>query len=204
MQNTKPAPSRGTLSVRSGSSRQLLQRKQMDSAAQADPVGEALEDSFPGAEAASNLVPAGKPLPSPTQPESAPPSPATPAAPASPPAATAWSSEDESAFQAMTARRKAAGFRRRGKDVAGQLVCVGDITPNAGTVMAAIVAIVAERGAVARGELVGLMPKAAWPDPKTAARAADRSWCAGYISGALRDGWLALANGTAAGSEASA
>lgn len=169
MSETASAPARGTLTVRGGSSRQLLQRKQAERAGQSQAPGGGIEDAFPSAEPAASPSPAAQALASPQEPESAPPSAAQRAAPAQPPAAPAWSSEDESAFQAMAARRKASGFQRRGKDVSAQLIRAGDIRPNDGTVMAQIVGIVAERGTVARGELLDAMAKAAWSNAKAAA-----------------------------------
>ncbi len=111
------------------------------------------------------------------------------------PAAT-WSDEDETTFQSMTARRKAAGYQRRGRDVGGQRLRVGDIAPNPGTVVAAIVGIVAVRGTLTRSELLDAMAGATFPNAK--AKPDDRGWCQGYVAGAVRDGFLA----TAAGPEA--
>lgn len=132
--------------------------------------------------------------------EPTPPVPAQPASdaaaapvPSVSPAAATWSSEDESGFQAMLARRKASGYQRRGRDVGAQLICVGEITPNAGTVAAAIVHLVAERGTVTRGHLLDAMAKTAFPHAK--ARPEDREWCQGYVAGALRDCFLTLSDG---------
>lgn len=105
--------------------------------------------------------------------------------------AVAWSDEDERGFQALLARRKAAGFQPRGRDVGQQLLRPGKITPNAGTVVATIVGLVAERGTVKRGALVDAMGETAFPHAK--ARPSDRNWCQGYVAGALRDGYLAIA-----------
>lgn len=103
----------------------------------------------------------------------------------------AWSTEDESAFQAMLARRKAAAYQRRGRDVGAQMLRPGEIAPNTGTVVAAIVGLVAERGTVSRGDLLAAMAKATFPHVK--ALPGDRGWCQGYVAGALRDGFLAVA-----------
>lgn len=100
-----------------------------------------------------------------------------------------WSDEDERAFGLMAARRKAAGFQRRGKDVGGQLLRVGVIAPNPGTVVATIVGLVAERGTVARGDLLELIGGTTFGNSK--ARPQDRGWCQGYVQGAVRDGFLA-------------
>lgn len=107
------------------------------------------------------------------------------------PAPAAWSSEDEEAFQALLARRKAAGYRRHGKDLTAQLITPGSIRPNLDTVAATIVALVGEGGEISRGELLSRMATASFPHPK--ARAQDESWCQGYIAGAIRNGFLALA-----------
>ena len=124
-------------------------------------------------------------------PITAPSGPATAPQPIVPAPAPAWSNEDESAFQAMLARRKAAGYQRRGKDVGSQMLRPGEITPNAGTVVSTIVGLVAAAGTVGRGDLLDAMAKTAFPHPK--ARPADRAWCQGYVAGALRDGFLAVA-----------
>ena len=102
-----------------------------------------------------------------------------------------WSDEDEKLFNALAARRKAARAGRRGRDVSGQVLRPGDIAPNPGTVVATIVSLVAELGSVSRSALVASMSKAAFSHPK--AKPEDAAWCQGYIAGALRDGFLALA-----------
>ena len=96
----------------------------------------------------------------------------------------------------MHARRRAAGYQRRGRDVSGELLRVGAIAPNPNTVVAVIVGLVAERGTVTRGDLVAAMAAATFPHPK--ARPGDRAWCAGYVAGAKRDGFLAAAASAAA------
>lgn len=120
-----------------------------------------------------------------------------PAAPALPASASAWSDADEKAFQAMSARRKAAGFQRRGRDVSAQRIRLGAIQPNANTVVATIVAIVGEKGVVTRGELIDLMATATFANAK--AKPTDRDWCTGYIAGAVRDGFLSAQNGDGVG-----
>jgi hypothetical protein len=124
------------------------------------------------------------------------PEPATPAPIAAPPAAPApivgaptWSAQDEAAFQTLSARRKASGYRGRGKELSTQLIRLGEIKPNPGTVVATIVGLVPEGGAIARGELVTLMAATAFESAK--ARSTDASWCQGYIAGAIRSGFLA-------------
>lgn len=124
-----------------------------------------------------------------------------PAAPALPAAVSCWSEADERAYQAMAARRKAAGFQRRGRDVSAQRIRLGAIQPNPKTVVATIVAIVGEKGVVTRAELVDLMATATFASAK--AKPTDRDWCVGYIAGAMRDGFLALANDGADLGEAS-
>lgn len=78
----------------------------------------------------------------------------------------------------------------------GQLITVGAIKPNDNTVVAVIVGVVAERGSVGRAELLNTMAGTAFPH--RAARPGDRGWCQGYVAGALRDGFLALAEPAAA------
>lgn len=107
------------------------------------------------------------------------------------PMAADWSDEDEKLFNALAARRKAARAGRRGRDVSSQVLRPGDIAPNPGTVVATIVSLVAELGSVSRSALVASMSKAAFSHPK--AKPEDAAWCQGYIAGALRDGFLALA-----------
>jgi hypothetical protein len=109
---------------------------------------------------------------------------------AHPASSSGWSSEDKSAFQAMATRRKAAGFQRRGKDVGAQLLRVGDIAPNPGTVAAAIVALVGEHHTIGRGKLLDAMASATVPNAK--AKPTDRGWCQGYVAGAVRDVFLAV------------
>lgn len=210
---------RGTLSTRSGASRKLLSRKAA-ALATATTGANALEDAFPAAEQygppapvlvladlpASDAAPAtiaepakGEPAadqdnPPPTdvtEPVSAPSGQLEPEQNPARATAPAWSSEDEAALQTLLARRKAAGFQRRGRDVGGQVLRVGDIAPNDGTVVAAIVALVAERGTVTRSALLDAMAGATFPHAK--AKPQDRGWSNGYIAGAVRDGFLALA-----------
>lgn len=114
------------------------------------------------------------------------------AAPSPAAALPAWSEADERAFQAMSARRKAAGFQRRGRDVSAQRLTVGPIKPNHSTVVATIVGIVAEMGTVGRGELIDLMAEASFANTK--AKPTDKGWCTGYIAGTVRDGFLAVNN----------
>jgi hypothetical protein len=114
------------------------------------------------------------------------------AAPAPAPApAAVWTNEDERVYRDMTARRKAAGFQTRGRDVSAQLLRVGDLKPNAGTVVAVVVGLVAERGAVARSALLDLIAEATFSQAKAKPR--DRDWAQGYVAGAVRGGFLALA-----------
>lgn len=207
------AAARPKLSVRAGASRKLLERKAVertgDEQGSAEP---ALEESFPPAtrdgvaecdqaagegadELAANTAEPEQPEPATA---SAPANPAPAAAlPVPPPTArptlparlTAWSAEDESHLQSLLARRKAAGYQRRGRDVSGQLIRPGDIEPNPDTVVAVIVGIVAERGNITRAELLAAMAVAAFPHPR--AQPADKGWCQGYVAGAIRNGFLA-------------
>ena len=167
---------------RSGISRKLLQRKAAEKAllTQATDV---LEDSFP------ELAPVVRePAPEPHGGSSSPPAATQGPVPATPPF---WSTEDEASFQTLLARRKAVGYQKRGKDLAGQVIRAGAIKPNEGTVAAVIVGIVAQAGAMNRGALVDAMATANFPHPK--ARPTDRGWCQGYVAGAIRSGFLAVA-----------
>jgi hypothetical protein len=114
------------------------------------------------------------------------------ATPALPAAVSSWSEADERAYQSLAARRKAAGFQRRGRDVSAQRVVLGAVTPNPGTVYATIAAIVGAAGNVGRGELIDLMATATFTNAK--AKPTDRNWCTAYIAGAARDGVLAWAD----------
>lgn len=77
------------------------------------------------------------------------------------------------------------------KVMASPLLRPGDITPNSGTIVAAIVRLVVERGEVARPELINLMAGATFTHPK--ARPAEKGWSQGYVAGAIRNGFLAIA-----------
>ena len=103
-----------------------------------------------------------------------------------------WSDEDEALFNTLAARRKAARGGRRGRDVGSQVIRPGQIAPNPGTVVAVIVGLVAELGTVTRAALVNAMGQAAFANAK--AKPQDAGWCQGYIAGALRDGFLAVAD----------
>jgi hypothetical protein len=171
-----------TRGTRSGISRKLLTRKASKVPSAPAPAGEPLEANFPSAVSDAPEAPADAgsgALSAPT------------AAPAQPPTApAAWSSEDEAGFQALVARRKAAGYQRRGKDLTAQTLKPGTIKPNPDTIVATIVGLVADRGEVSRGELLDLMGTASFPHPK--AQPSDRSWCQGYVAGAIRNGFLAV------------
>ena len=167
---------------RSGISRKLLQRKAAEKAV-LTPATDVLEDSFPASATAVD-----EPAQAPQAGWSSPLAATLAPAPATPPF---WSTEDEASFQTLLARRKAAGYQRRGKDVAGQVIRPGAIKPNEGTVAAVIVGIVAHDGTMNRAALVDAMATANFPHPK--ARPTDRGWCQGYVAGAIRSGFLAVA-----------
>ena len=167
---------------RSGISRKLLQRKAAEKA-MLTPVTDALEDSFPASATAVDA---------PAQPPQAGSSSPLPETQGPPPAEPPlWSSQQEATFQTLLARRKAAGYQRRGKDVARQKLQQGGLKPNEGTVAAVIVGILAHAGTMNRGALVDAMATANFPHPK--ARPTDRGWCQGYVAGAIRSGFLAVA-----------
>ncbi len=205
--------------ARAGSSRKLLARKALATSAEALLGSEALEESFPIADADEVSTTADVPDSLCARPHVAQTpdavatvgevlsklratavdgstAPVAPSATAVPAPAPAWSPEDESTFQSLFARRKAAGFQRRGRDVSGQLITVGSIQPNPNTVVAVIVGIVTERGGINRAELIAAMAGAIFPHPKAQSR--DKGWCQGYIAGALRDGFLTLAEANSA------
>ncbi len=181
-QEATAATERLTLTGRVGSSRKLLQRKATEKAVIA-PISEALEHSFPAA-------PAPQQQEHRQEPQSGSSSASAAAAAQVPAAPVAWSSEDEAALQALLARRKAAGYQRRGRDVSGQRLRPGKIKPNPDTVVATIVGIVAERGELGRAELLDLMAGTSFPHPK--AQPQDKGWCQGYVAGAIRSGFLAV------------
>lgn len=222
MSKTANAAPRGSQSNRPNASRALLIRKAVEKLGQHAPFGEDLESSFPTSDFIGPIQPAADVCPASTANRemgkttsleyieliAASASPAIPAddhgSKAGPQGDAdlgvgpppAWSADDETAYQALAARRKASGYQRRGKNVADQLLKVGDISPNPNTVVSVIVALIAERGVAARSVLLDAMALAAFPHPK--AKPQDRDWCQGYISGAVRDGYLAVAGPEAA------
>lgn len=220
---TANAAARGTLIARPGASRKLLQAKALAAEGNSNALqpDEALEDSFLPVVApdqsdrehnAHNTTPADKTLrpihmaevmaAPPETADSAPPAPVAPPPAPQPSSAPAWSMADKMSFQSLTARRRAAGYQRRGRDVGGQMLTVGGTAPNAGTVAAAIVALVAERGTLARGDLLTAMAADAFVHPR--AKRGDRGWCQGYVAGLVRDGFLTIAAASEAGPSAGA
>jgi hypothetical protein len=205
MTKTKTAVAeRSTLATRPAVSRKLLARKASDAASPAAPHDNPIEDSFPEAAAdataggiaaiggAERQDTAAAEVVSGDAPEGlagASTEPLPPSGAVQPAQQSGWSSDDEAALQALLARRKAAGFQRRGRDVGAQTISPGSIKPNEGTVVATIVALVVSRESIGRSELIDLMTVTAFPNAK--ARAGDRGWCQGYVAGAIRDGYLA-------------
>lgn len=206
--------------ARAGSSRKLLARKALATSEEALQGSEALEDSFPTADVDEVTPPACDPDSLSAQSHIAQTpnvmvasvgaalnklratavdgssAPLAPVANAVPAPALVWSPEDESTLQALLTRRKAAGFQRRGRDVSGQLITAGSIKPNPNTVVAVIVSIVAEQGSMGRADLVAAMAGATFPHSKV--QPSDKGWCQGYIAGALRNGFLTLAEANSA------
>ena len=143
MAQSSPSKSGGTLSVRAGVSPKLLARKSAEQAG----VGvspEGIEASFPvlapdlpevtqSAAGASHgaTAPATATVP--------------PLAVAAPLAALAWSDEDESCFQALFARRRAARVPRVANS-GTQRLQPGGIKPNPNTVVAVIVGLFGATG----------------------------------------------------------
>lgn len=99
-----------------------------------------------------------------------------------------WSEADETNLRTLMARRKAAGYQNRGRDVSDQLVKVSDVRPNPGTIAATIVGLVEQKGTVSRAELLKLITETTFPQPK--AKPQDQGWCQGYVAGAIRNGFL--------------
>jgi len=207
MGKTASAASRQMTSTRQSASKALLARKARQNAA-AMPDGGTLEAMFPQSVPGTSEVQSQTALSSIEYMEpsagdadgaaesSSPPLPswleeAAAALPAQPlPQTPSWSEEDERALQGMLARRKAAGYQRRGRDVGDQRLQVGEVKPNANTVSATIVELVAGRGSVTRAELLDMMAVATFPHAK--AKPTDRGWCQGWVAGALRDNFLTL------------
>ena len=215
---TATVDQRPMLAGRTSSSRKLLARKALERSVDSLPGADTLEASFPApVDTMEVLAAAGdtdRPIEQPnvevtTAPNpvvtsvgkvlnklrgsavDGPPAPAATPAQLAPDVAPVWSPEDESTLQALVARRKAAGYQCRGRDVGRQLIAVGGIKPNPDTVVAVIVGIVAERGRIGRAELIGAMAEATFPHAK--AQPTEKGWCQGYVAGALRNGFLALA-----------
>lgn len=65
--------------------------------------------------------------------------------------------------------------------------------PNPGTVLAALVQLVEERVDVSRTQLIALIRSGCFSHPKS--RAGEKGWCEGYVAGAIRGGYLAVAVG---------
>ena len=91
---------------------------------------------------------------------------------------------------AQPAEPEASKTGKPGRNVGAQVIQLGEIMPNAGTVFGVIGALVAELGTVTRAGLVDAMSQATFANPK--ARPTDKGWCQGYVAGALRDGILAI------------
>ena len=187
MAHSSPEKSPGTLSVRAGVSPKLLARKAAEKAGASIPP-EGIEASFP--DRAPDLPQTTRPVAGTSHGATAP-AMATvpPLGVTGPTAALVWSDEDESCFQALFARRKAARVPRVVNSGTQQLQ-PGAIKPNPNTVVAVIVSIVADSGIIRRGELVAAMAALPFAHPK--ARPTDPSWCQGYIAGAVRSGYLTV------------
>ena len=101
-----------------------------------------------------------------------------------------WSEDDEADLRALLARRKAAGYRKPSRDVGGQVIKLGRISPNPNTVAASVVALVGLKGEVTRRDLIADMADCTFPHPK--AQPKDPQWCSGYISGCVRNAFLEI------------
>jgi hypothetical protein len=219
MTQTTSARSENSPSTRRpGASRKLLTRKALDKAPAALLSEPGTEASFPSADDGAipdgevslnkSAADGGGQVPAagvevlvaregPESGSTASPEPAQALAPADPPK---WSEDDEAALQVLIARRKAAGYQKRGRDVGGQVIRAGKIKPNEGTVVSVVVKLVEERGTVTRADLVQLMGGTAFPHAK--ARPTDAGWCQGYIAGAIRSGYLVADDGMTPAQEA--
>ena len=101
-----------------------------------------------------------------------------------------WTAADEAAFRSLLARRKAAGYKTPRVDISKQRIKPGEIKPNANTVVATIVGLVEAQGIMLRAELLAAMAATTFASSK--AKPQDSYWCQGYISGAIRNGFLAI------------
>ena len=101
-----------------------------------------------------------------------------------------WNDDDEADLRALLARRKAAGYRKPSRDVGGQIIKLGRISPNPNTVAASIVALVGFKGELTRRDLIADMADCSFPHPK--AQPKDPQWCTGYISGCIRNAFLEI------------
>ena len=101
-----------------------------------------------------------------------------------------WNEDDEADLRALLARRKAAGYRKPSRDVGGQIIKLGRISPNPNTVAASIVALVGLKGEITRRDLIADMADCSFPHPK--AQPKDPAWCQGYVSGCIRNAFLEI------------
>ena len=101
-----------------------------------------------------------------------------------------WSEDDEADLRALLARRKAAGYRKPSRDVGGQVIKLGRISPNPNTVAASVVALVGLKGEITRRDLIADMADCSFPHSK--AQPKDPQWCTGYISGCVRNAFLEI------------
>lgn len=190
MTKTASAAARGMTATRSGASRALLKLKAVERVAEAVEGQQPIEALFPaqpseaargGGESLDIKESSAGPADALTPADAEPPAPAlTPAA---------WTDEDETLFQSLSARRKASGFQRRGRDVSGQMLKVGNITPGAGTVYAVVAETLGAAGTVSRGSLLDMLM--ALNPATTKYPNKPRAWWQGYVAGALRDGVVA-------------
>ena len=185
MPHTRPANTKGTLTVRSGASRSLLARKANAKLKRAN-HDEGIEAVFPKLMRQDPLPTASgnvSPKPVGGGPEVA----ATERAPkvsAASPRALGEACSDPSGPPA--AASKVASPPLLGKR--SSVLILGGIKPNAGTVFSVITDVVRELGRVPRAELLVILGSAKFPQTK--ARPEDQAWCQGYVAGAIRSGFL--------------
>lgn len=114
-----------------------------------------------------------------------------------PQAEQAWSEADEGTYQELVARRRAAKAKRASGELRARLtdsavLVVGPAVVGDKSVMGTIRGAVAAHGeaGVARGALLDQLAKAEWASVH--ARPNDRGWLAGWLSGAIRQGVVAV------------
>lgn len=114
-----------------------------------------------------------------------------------PQAEVAWTDEDEAAYQAVLARRKATKGKRapaasRNRMADDAVLLVGPAPVTGKSVYSTIKQVVAQAGedGIKRGELVAKLQTADFASPH--AKKDDAAWLKGWVSGAVRAGVLVV------------